>query len=497
MTLTLAAVFWLAIQAAQVRALAIRDPVVNWASLASSRGDHLPDFSYCGYDNSDSAIPTIGTADIVLTAPTKPTDDIAPALQQAINTVWGNGGGVVRIPAGKFYMLAGIQLYSNVIVTGTGNRGTTLVLKRKPTKPVFTLGRFGIAPKADFGYRSRITNSYVAVGAKTVTVKDASGFVVGQNVYIARAVTDAWVRANGMADLASNGSPVEWISTGTQIMAPNVIKTISGNTITFKIPITDNLSSTYMRAEVRAYTPPQPTSEMGIANLNIETGGDTCSGTRLDYTTCNYAAVRFASWTVDSWASGLNLTGFNKFFEVQRDASKITIQDNIMNRDKDITGDTLPSDIMLRGHQVLIQDNTQVGLDSARSYSVSTDGFTPGPNTITRYTTESGDQQLAPYTRWSWGMLVEGSSAPTKLGNRGTTGQGWAMNAGVGWNLRTDVEFQSPPLGINWCIGCGNPGDSNGNATLIQSGNQVKPKSLFAAQLKARGVTWYTRGADD
>ena len=74
---------------------------------------------------------------------------------------------------------------------------------------------------------------------------------------------------------------------GTQIMAPNIIKTISGNTITFKIPLTDNLNSVYMKAEVRAYTPPEPTSEMGVANLQIEAGADTCSGTRLDYTTCN------------------------------------------------------------------------------------------------------------------------------------------------------------------------------------------------------------------
>ncbi|KAJ4324541.1 hypothetical protein N0V84_003820 [Fusarium piperis] len=495
MTLTLITIFWFTIRAAQA-GLLIRDPVVNWASVVSSRGDHLPDFSYCGYRNSDSALPSLGNGDIVLALPKKTTDDIGPSLQQAINEAWQDGGGTVRIPAGKFYMTAGIQLYSNVIVRGTGQKDTTIVLKRKPTKPVFTLGRFGIAPKADFGYRSRITNSYVPVRASTVTVKDASGFVVGQTVYIARAVTESWVRTNGMSDLVKNGNHQEWIPVGTQIMAPNIIKTISGNTITFKIPLTDNLNSAYMRAEVRAYTPPEPTSEMGVANLQIEAGAETCSGTRLDYTTCNYAAVRFASWTVDSWASGLNLTGFNKFFEIQRDAARITIQDTIMNRNKDIEGTSLPSDMILRGSQVLIQDCTQVGLDTARSYTVSTDAFTPGPNAITRYETDSGAQKLEPFERWSHGLLAEDSSAPTKFGNRGTTGRGWAVNAGVGWNLRNDVTFESPPLGINWCIGCGSPGDSNGNATLIQSGHQVKPRSLFAAQLQARGVNWYDRGAD-
>ncbi|KAM5354826.1 hypothetical protein ACJ41O_001472 [Fusarium nematophilum] len=497
MTFILIAFFWFTIHVAQSSRLAIRDPVVNWASVASPRGDRFPDFSYCGYRNSETALPVIDDADIVLPLPRKPADDISPALQQAINTAWQAGGGVVRIPAGRFYMTAGIQLYSNVVVRGTGEKDTTLVLKRRPTKPVFTLGRLGIAPKADFGFRSRITNSYVAIGARTVTVRDASGFTIGQHVYIARAVTEEWVRANGMSDLLRNGNHQEWIPVGTQIMAPNIITTISGNVITLKVPLTDNLNSANMRAEVRAYTPPEPTSEMGVANLQIEVGSVTCSGTPLDDTTCNYAAVRFASWTVDSWASGLNLTGFNKFFEVQKDASRITIQDSIMGRNKDIDGAALPSDIMLRGHQVLIQDCDQVGLDSARSYSVSVDAFNPGPNTVTRYETDSGEQKLEPLERWSRGMLVEESSATTKFGNRGTAGRGWAMNAGVGWNLRNEVSFESPPLGINWCVGCGSAGDSIGNATLLQSGNQVKPRSLFAAQLKARGVSWYQRGGDD
>lgn len=211
MILTHKIIFLFSVPLAQAGILK-RDPTVNWASVVSSRGDKLPDFSYCGYRNSDSALPTLGNGNIVLALPTKATDDIGPSLQQAINQASQNGGGTVRIPAGKFYMTAGIQLFNNVIVRGTGQKDTTIVLKRRPTKPVFTLGRFGIAPKADFGYRSRITNTYVPVRASSVTVKDASGFAVGQTVYIARPVTSSWVRMNGMSDLVLNGNHQDWIS---------------------------------------------------------------------------------------------------------------------------------------------------------------------------------------------------------------------------------------------------------------------------------------------
>lgn len=281
-------------------------------------------------------------------------------------------------------------------------------------------------------------------------------------------------------------------------MSPNTITAINGNQITLKIPLTDALNSAYMKPEVWAYNPPEFTSEMGVQNLRIEVP-NTCSGTPFENITCNYAAVSFASWTVDSWVSGLTLVGFNKFFEIQKDASRITVQDSTMNRDRDIEGSALPSDIMIRGSQVLIQDCRQVGLDNARSFSVSTDSLTPGPNAITRHKTDSGVQTLYPHERWSYGLLVEETSAPTLFVNRGTmgTGHGWAINAGVGWNLGGGANFQSPPLGINWCVGCGGQDGPTGNATFIRPGEQVRPRSLFAAQLEARGVHWNNRGNDD
>lgn len=171
-------------------------------------------------------------------------------------------------------------------------------------------------------------------------------------------------------------------------MSPNKIQAINGKQITLQMPLTDNLNATYMKPELRVYIPPERNSEMGIQNLRIQVP-NTCSGTPLINTTCNYAAVRFASWTVDSWASDLTLVGFNQFFDIQRDASRFTIQDIIMNRNKDISGVALPSDIIIRGHQVLVQDCRQVGLDEARSFSITTDSLTPGSNAIVRHRTDS------------------------------------------------------------------------------------------------------------
>ncbi|KAH6880008.1 hypothetical protein B0T10DRAFT_464126 [Thelonectria olida] len=480
---------------------------VNWASVVSSRGDRFPDFSYCGYHNSKISLPSVGTPSVTIPSPKKSSDDMTPAIQDAIDTLALHGGGIVKLPSGRLAITAGIQIRSNVIVTGsgTGSSATTLVLKRRPSKPVFTLGKLGFAEKAEFGFRSKITNSYVPVGSSTVTVKDSSGFAVGQTVYISRATTESWIRYNGMINMQQNGQAQTWLQDKTKpekvnqkIMSPNTIKAVNGKQITFQMPLTDSLDLKYMKPEVWAYTSPELSSEMGLQNLGIEVpGSSSCSGTPLNQVTCNYAAVRFSSWTVDSWASGLTLVGFNNFFEIQRDASRITIQDSTMNRNQNTdNANSLPFDILIRGSQVLVQDCAQVGLATAECFAIGTDSLTPGPNAITRHTTASSVKQtISPYARWAQGLLVEDTSTRTEFANRGAVGgRGWAINAGVGWNLRGGALFQSPPLGINWCVGCGGSQGPTGNATFIRSGEQVTPRSLFAAQLNARGIDWYDRG---
>jgi hypothetical protein len=52
--------------------------------------------------------------------------------------------------------------------------------------------------------------------------------------------------------------------------------------------------------------------------------------------------------------------------------------------------------------------------------------------------------------------------------------------------VRGDVQIQSPPLGIDWGVGCTGKIVSPTNGTMIQSGSSVTPKSLFDAQLSAR-----------
>lgn len=279
---------------------------------------------------------------------------------------------------------------------------------------------------------------------------------------------------------------------GTVVRQPRQIKSVQGNTITLDIPLTDALDAKYMRPSIVAYNTPTTASEMGIEDLSIVLS-PSCSGTSLDSPSCNAPAISFSPWSTDSWASNLELTGFNNFVTIQPNASRITIQDVAMVRDADAADAgnpdvALPGDIIIQGTQVLVADCAQRGLASARSFAVMTESLTPGPNAVLRQAAPSDGQIVFPHQRWAHGLLVEDTATAVRLINRATngTGHGWAINAGVGWNLRGYSIVQSPPLGVNWCVGCSGTVDGRSNGTFVDQGQQVLPRSLFTAQLQNR-----------
>ncbi|KAF0636198.1 hypothetical protein FPSE5266_02058 [Fusarium pseudograminearum] len=399
----------------------------------------------------------------------------------------------------EWSITAGINITNGVVVAGAGENKTVLVLQDRPSQPVFTLGTPANNTRPRYGFRSNITNQYLPIGSSSVDVISSDGFAVDQLVYVSRNATEAWIRGNGMNSLVRDDGQQTWLPVDKRMLSPNQISSISGSNITLRIPLTDNFDSNYVQPELLVYTPPYANKEIGIQDLGVEVP-DTCSGAPFNDKTCNSAAVYFPSWTVDSWASGLSLKGFNKFFQVDQDASRITIQNCTMDRDQDIQGAALPFDIMIQGSQILVQDCSQNGIPSARCFTVGTGSLTPGPNAVLRHKTKSDVQTIYPHERWAHGLLVEDSSVKTLFVDRGIkgSGHGWSINGGVGWNLDGNVDFESPPLGINWCVGCGGNGhETKGNATFVESGKRVEPRSLFMAQLEERGIHRYDQGDEE
>lgn len=275
------------------------------------------------------------------------------------------------------------------------------------------------------------------------------------------------------------------------ISQPRTVKSISGKNVTLDIPLTDSLNTKYMSSYLAAYTPPTGSKEMGVESLSI-TLSPTCSGEALDGDAgvlCETPGISFPAWTMDSFVRQVNMTGFNRFIEVAQNASRVTIENVAFFRDADTDNSAgYPEDIRLEGSQVLIQDCGQYGLSTAKAFAVAAEAQTAGPNAVLRHVVQSSVQQLYPHQRWAHGFLSEDTDATVDYINRATagSGHGWAINAGVAWNARGNVQIESPPLGTNWCIGCTGKEVSGSNGTFVNSKAAVTPQSLFAAQLAKR-----------
>jgi len=193
---------------------------VDWTQISASHDDRLPDFSYCGYHASDKPLPDTGSqaAAVTISPQQDGSSDDTQRIQEALDATGAGGGGVVVLGAGDFRLSpSGLDIPSGVVLRGAGANETRLaVTGQLSNSPLISLGNKTtrtVPPLAT----AAIVDKYVPIGASLVTVADATAFQAGQYVFVQRAVTAEWIRANGMADLVRDGVAQTWLTVRTTL----------------------------------------------------------------------------------------------------------------------------------------------------------------------------------------------------------------------------------------------------------------------------------------
>jgi hypothetical protein len=181
---------------------------VDYTQIVNSRGDKLPDFSYCGYHASEKGLPPWGnfTATLTLNAG---KGNQAPTIQAALDKVAAAGGGVVALDAGTFEMEGGLIIPDKTILRGAGI-GISILTLTNLSSNFISMGNANVGPVTT-GVTTNITSDYVPVGASDITVASTAGFTIGQTIFVQRKASAAWIKANGMDTLVRNGHPETWI----------------------------------------------------------------------------------------------------------------------------------------------------------------------------------------------------------------------------------------------------------------------------------------------
>jgi hypothetical protein len=457
-----------------------------------ANGNKIMDFSSAGYGQGGVALPVVPAA--VTISPVG--GDNTSNIQNAINTVSAltpdaNGfRGAVVLNPGTYSISSSLNINTSGVVlrgsgsVGAGHGGTTINMTGSTgflAVSVAGSGSYSLSNTANF------VDQYVPSGTTSVTVTDASGFSVNDDVVVQRTVTQAWIHLLGMDTLVRNGVPQTWIPAGTKINTDRRIAAINGNTITLDAPLTDSFDPAFLGnppGTISKYTFPGRISQAGVEHLQILAP----IGTTV-YNAVSMNAVK------DGWVSDVVGQETQNAFNISNTSKRITFDHVINNVSTTQTRSAGTADFDVTGTEVLVNWCQSNGTGD---WPIVTAAEGTGPIVILNfYSTQSAG--ISPHQRWTTGVLADSDSLPNApsgtpgiaFRNRGTagSGQGWTTGWSVAWNVITPFFLVSEAPGTDsWCIGCigTETTSSDPNGIYDSLGTLVTPDSLYLEQLRER-----------
>ena len=467
---------------------------------ADAKGNVVPDFSAVGYMNSEAPIPTVG---VVLTVNPVVGDNLAN-IQNAINQVAempldANGfRGAILFTAGTYNISDTVTISaSGIVLRGVGfnGSGTNFIATKTSQHILFDfIGASGTAYNSSNSTRKAITDSYVPIGAKQITVASGHSFAIGDKVFVHRIPNAAWINLLGMNLLSTiDPAATNWTASVYDMDSERKITNINGNVITLDAPIMDVIDPLYSTGELVKFTDNR-INNCGIENVRI-------NSTYTSSTDENHGweAVSFDK-IYNSWARNLDVYYFGySAVHINSDASFITVDECKMYDPKSIIDGGRRYSFNVDGQRCLVQNCTT---RNGRHDYVN-GSRTCGPNVFYNSSSTLQHSDIGPHHRWSTGILFDNLTGNGNMNvqNRLVMGSvhGWAGGQIMFWNCNAArMVIQDPPGDeINWAIGCICPDiTGNGDATteplgVIQSqGTRISAiPSLFIAQLNDRLAT--------
>lgn len=461
-------------------------------------GDRIADFSYAGYGGGGVTLPAFPVRKTV--APSGKDD--TSAIQAAIDEVSklplvGGVRGAVLLEKGQFHCSATLRLTEGGVVlrgSGTGETDTVVEMTGDPHLAISVGGKSVVKV---VGTPTSVSDVYVPSGSHSHSVKDASGFAVGDRVQITRPVTPEWLHFMGMDALVRNGKKETWVS--GDLKTERTIASIAGNKLTFDVPLTDSYDSRYLGAEGASVVKVEDTGQ--IANVGVENFRLVAPARKVSLSDKAFNGLQM-NGTVDGWVRDLRIIDTTEAVGVGRDARRVTVEGVEVVQSIPILGAAKPADFSINGTQILVDRCSATG-DNV--FYIAVGPGMQGPNVVLNCIFH-GNGHVQPHQRWSTGILIDGCQVPEggiDLMNRGEmgSGHGWTMGWGVAWNnVAKSYVIQMPPGTANWAIG--NRGDQQlgrmqtynpgpelpmlPQGIVESQGTPVSPASLYLAQLRER-----------
>jgi hypothetical protein len=459
--------------------------------IPDEKGNIIPDFSLVGYYGGNKVIPDVPVVKTIAPSSNKSGEKI---IQDAIDEVSKrspdkNGfRGTILLKKGTYHIPGTIRIEtSGIVLRGEGNDTKLVATGTSKRTLIAVSGKGRIMEVADS--RTKITDEYVPVGAKSFTVASAKKYKTGDKIIVYRPATDQWIKDLKMDQIVERNGTKQWRASEYNIEFERVITKISGNKIFIDNPIVMAMEPKYGVPEIYKYTFDGRIANVGIENLYCESEYESDTAENHAWEAIKYNKIE------NGWVRNITSRYFGySCVSLENDAKNITVTDcNCYDAKSIITG----------SRRYSFSNNGQMNLfmnchTTEGRHDYVTGAKTRGPNVFYNCTAKNTHADIGPHHRWSMGTLYDNITTDGDIniqdrGNYGS-GHGWVGITQILWNCTAKrAAVQSPYVnGKNYSIGLqgekydGRFKDRPDGEWEGQNKEGLQPSSLYAAQLKAR-----------
>jgi hypothetical protein len=454
-----------------------------------SRGNRIPDFSYCGYARGEKPIPNIPVRVVVSATAEDSTRRIQRALDYVGSLPVDTNGfrGAILLSKGRHEVAGGLRLSDSGVVLrgqGTGEDGTVLVATGLDRRTLIrVVGRNDRTNR--LGKTWKVQDTYVPVGAKGLRLENARELRVGDTISLTRPSTAAWIERPRMNDPAgrTGDGRVVWKPGSRDICWDRVITRVQDDFVEIDAPISTALEAEFGSGTVEAYSWPGRIENIGIENVRCETTFEPDNPKDENHSWC---AITMEN-AQNCWVRQVTASHFaGSAVAIYESCKCVTVQDCLSLEPISEEGGYRRHTFFTMGQLTLfLRCHAEHG-----RHDFSVGHCAAGPNAFVQCesTVPLGDS--GPIESWASGVLYDGVSIDgngLSLANRGPAphGAGWSAANCVLWQCSASfIRCMNPPTARNWAFGCW--AEFEGDGIWRNSNEFVQPKSLYLAQLADR-----------
>ena len=452
-----------------------------------TNGDRVPDFSFCGYMASETAIPNVAVKVIVPTVKGDATAQIQKAIDYVSSLPLNAQGfrGTVLLEKGTYDIAGNLVIRaSGVVLRGSGcdENGTILVGTGVDRE---TLIRITGVNNRNTDKPIQLTDTYFPVNSTKLSFKNGHSFKVGDQILINRPSTKEWLEKLGTDKIGIyvDYTLTKWDAGDFDLNWYRKVVAVTPESITIDVPLTNSLDPQYGGGNVAKYSWDGEIHNVGVENL--------CCASTFDTSNAKDENHRWMAITMDnvsdSWVRRVIAEHFvSSAVAVWETACRITVEDCKSLSPIGEIGNYRRYAFQTLGQQVLFQR-----CYAEYAYHAFSTGFTAcGPNAFVQCYSYMPFNFSGAVGGWANGVLFDKMTVDggiISLAYRDVDGQGggWSAANSLCWQCRAaQIHLPAPPTAQNWAYASWAQGYGDGHHELQHT--FVNPESFYYAQLEAR-----------